>query len=391
MNERLRHRLEIQAAEIEAALARQAVQAHVEGGKAGQQSISFVVSGFEPIDTRTWNELRADLEDSLGAPWITLVMQDQKLQITVGIAATLDLLEILEHKLSLPAGVAALGWSTEDRPLLLNLNDPATGHVLFLGGHAAGKTAILRTAAVSLALSSRQSQVQMLFIDPESAEPEASPGPGLSALHYLPHALAAVVTQQEDIAEVLTFLADEMKYRRSHAVCIPRIVVFIDNLATLLDDGAASVRRALKSLLADGSYSGIHLIMATQPARPDDKDDLAELLALKPALRVVGKVRDSKEAQETTLLPASGAENLMARGDFLILAEDQAIRFQSAYVDAYDLHWCLETLQRKRPPTLLARPTSAQARPVSANGDEAAGLVFSYDGRRIEVEEAVGQ
>ena len=391
MNERLRHRLEVQASEIEEALARQAVHAQVEGGKAGPQSVSFMASGCEPIDTRTWNELRADLEDSLGVPWITLAMQREKLQITVGRAATLDLLELLDHKLSLPAGVAALGWSTEDRPLLLNLNDEAVGHVVFLGGHAAGKTAVLRTAAVSLALSSRQSHVQMLFINPESAEPEASPGPGLSALHYLPHALTAVVTQLEDIAEVLTFLVDEMAYRRSHAVRLPRIVVFVDGLETLLQDGDAPVCGPLMSLLTDGSYSGIHLILATQPVQPGPKNGLADLLALKPVLRIVGKVRDPKEAQAVMLLPESGAENLNGRGDFLILREDQAVRFQSAFVDSYDLYWCLDSLQRNRPPALLARPTAAQPVPISVHRDEADGLVFSFDGRRIEIEESVDE
>jgi DNA segregation ATPase FtsK/SpoIIIE-like protein len=329
--------------------------------------------------------LQADLEDCLETPWVTLELERTTLNISVGRRESLDLLDLVDHKRKLSPRAALLGWTSDDRPLLLNFASGGLSNVLFYGATGAGKTAALRTCAVSLALGSRQSQVQMLFLDPQCGRAEAGSAPGLASLHYLPHALTAVVSSLEDAAAVLASLTDEMTYRSQHNIREPRIVVFIDNLDALLDDGGTPVRQPLQQLLSGGSVRGIHLVLAARPEESGSDHQLEDLLGLNSVLKIVGGLSERYKAPQSAFVPNVGAEHLVGLGDFLVVGEDEAIRFQAAYVDSYDLHWCLETLQRRRPPAVLARSAKA-APPISSKMAENGEIVkFAFDGHQVSV------
>jgi S-DNA-T family DNA segregation ATPase FtsK/SpoIIIE len=51
-------------------------------------------------------------------------------------------------------------------PLLLRLPSPEVAHVLVAGTTGSGKTALVRSMALSLAMHNRLGEVQMVFIDP---------------------------------------------------------------------------------------------------------------------------------------------------------------------------------------------------------------------------------
>lgn len=354
MDDRTRHRLSMQARNIEEILAQHQLHARVHEGEFVDDAAKFVASGCGPIDAETWDFLEAALKEHLGASRVELTLQGADLTISVRPAVAFNLMQLLGEGVSPTPGNAVLGKDVDGRPIVLNLSERNAEHILFLGGPGAGKTAALRTFAVSLALASRQAQVQMVFIAPQGGRDEAD-GPGLGALHYLPHALTAVARGLEDIANVLAFVADELHHRRVHAVAEPSVVVFVDDLHLLLRDGGAPVREPLRALLADGAQSGIYLVMAARPEQEQDSTDLVDLLALKAILRVVGMVKDASQAQETTLIPNSGAQHLRGGGDFLLVTHDRPRRFQAAFVDDYDLHWCLAWLEQQRPTRLLAQ------------------------------------
>lgn len=384
MNARVRHRLELQASELEELFNRNSVGAQVEGGALEPGGVTFTVRLARVMSPIMQRQLEEELLETFSVRTHLQVGSDRAtLQITIRQPNALQLCEMLEERIDLAPRMIALGYSSNETPLLLNFNDPSLEHVIFLGGEGAGKTAALRTCALSLALASRQSQVQMMFIDPHCDRPETPLGPGLHALHYLPHALAAVVTDTEDAAEVLHYLEEEAAYRRSHKIHAPTIVLFVDNVDILLDEGPAALRRALQQLLARGAESGIHCILAARPPREGGEERLTALLALKPVLRIVGKVESARQAQAASLLAQSGVENLLGKGDFLIAREEQPVRLQTAFVDAFDLHWCLETMQRNRPPTILARPASARPSYGSRPAQSAPAQQFSFDGRQI--------
>lgn len=384
MNERVLYRLELQARDIEAVMSEHGLETQVSGGFVHAGAVTFQLENAAGIDAPTRKTLARVLRTLLGVSQVTLSGRGAMVDITLDHGERLDLLPLLENDIDLSPAMMSLGWSTNNRPVLLNLQDKTWNHVAILGGPGAGKTALLRTSAVALAVSSRQSLAQMVFIDPNCRRPEADAGPGLDALHYLPHALSAVLVQLEDIANGLSFLVDESAHRRARGIRRPDIVLFLDNVDALLEDGGAPVREPLQQLLAEGHESGIRLVMAARPPQGDSENHFGKLLSHKSVLHIVGRVADRAAAHHAPGLSAVGAEELLGRGDFIVVNDEQVVRFQSAYTDRYDLHWCLESLQRRRPPALLARSTSDRPGATSSSRP-GAEFDFAFDGNRVSV------
>ncbi len=61
-------------------------------------------------------------------------------------------------------------------------------------------------------------------------------------------------------------------------------------------------------------------------------------------LRLVGLVASRDEARYATGLGESGAEKLEGKGDFLLVAKGDTVRFQAAWLGPSDLERVLETL-----------------------------------------------
>lgn len=313
---------------------------------------TFVVRDCGGIDEDIWDSLEETLANQLEMSRVELTLQGSNLVIAPRPHATLDLLPLLEHDLMLSNAQSLIGVDRDGRPVKLSMYGRNAEHVLFLGGSGAGKTAALRACAVSLAVSSRQSQVQMIFVAPEGGSGEIA-GPGLGLLHYLPHALSAVVSSVNDVADVLAFVTEEMQYRRSHAVNRPSIVLFIDDLEQILRNGGGPVREPLRAILADGIQNGIFVVMAA--GTEQEESGLSDLFALKPVLHIVGNGCERARSPQFTAALCRDAQYLGGRGEFLLATEMGGRVFQTAFVDRIDLHWCLERLQEKRQIRLLAR------------------------------------
>ncbi|MFW5943005.1 MAG: FtsK/SpoIIIE domain-containing protein [Chloroflexota bacterium] len=378
--QRLDHRLHIQAAGIEAVFERHELAAQVAGGQLDAHCTRFVLHGDLPTRRQTLRELEQDLADSLNVRRARVVQENGAFYVELeqGQPPAVGLLDLLQRTAPLPPYVAALGWTTDERPLLFNLAAEDSTHMLLAGAAGAGKTTLLRTIALSLALHNRQSEVQMLFIDPDTPGSDAG-GVGLHAMTYLPHVLTGLVTQIEDVADVLAFLEDEMGYRARHRIWQPRIVVFVDRLASLLQEDEGPIRQALHGLLLRGPAAGIQFALSTR--RPQDAV-LRQALPRRALLRVAGHVSNAEEAQAALRAPDTGAEHLLGRGDFLARVGESTVRFQGAYVDEYDLHLCVERLHRRRPPALVARSLNARER-LAQVADGASGETFFYDGSQI--------
>ena len=98
-------------------------------------------------------------------------------------------------------------------PLLLRLPSPEVCHALVAGTTGSGKTALVRSMAVSLALHNRQGEVQLVVIDPK--------GRGYGALEGLPHMLQPVVREVGEAAGVLAGLVEQMVQRDRDGVQEP--------------------------------------------------------------------------------------------------------------------------------------------------------------------------
>ncbi len=134
--------------------------------------------------------------------------------------------------------------------------------------------------------------------------------------------------------ERLRWLVAEMERRDQTGENRPALVVAVDELADLLQTGGAAVEAMLTRLAQRGREAGVHLVACTQ--KPTAALIGGAMKANFP-VRLVGAVASRDEARYATGVTESGAEKLAGKGDFLLVAKGEALRFQAAWVGAEDL------------------------------------------------------
>jgi len=123
------------------------------------------------------------------------------------------------------------------------------------------------------------------------------------------------------------FIKRKLNPERGH-LYLPYIVVLIDEFADLIMTAGKEVEHPIARLAQLARAIGIHLIVATQ--RPSVNVITGMIKANFPqriAFRVLSKI-DSR-----TILDASGADQLIGKGDMLISTGNDMIRLQCGFVD----------------------------------------------------------
>ncbi|MCP4420146.1 MAG: NACHT domain-containing protein [Chloroflexi bacterium] len=356
--ERLRHQLEIQSRQIERVFSTHQVAARVAGGQVETQSIRFDLQSHLESGLHRLRGLKQDLLAALGVADVSLVKDEQgqwRLDIVRPHEPPVALLDLLPFLPKLPQNTAVLGLDEEGAPLLLPLSDPDITHVLIAGANEAGKTSLLRTIAVSLAMNNRQSKLQLLIIDPDKPGKQNCE---LMPLMYLPHLLTQVITEPEDALQTLQLLLDEMHHRLKHETVWPTIVLLMDNLESLFAVAPPKLQAVLAELLQRGAEAGIHLVLSSSHSIADW---LSSVMQSNLPLRLVGRVNNEAESLAATAVVGAEAENLLGGGDFLAVSDGTQMHFQAAFIGNYDLHLTLATIHRNRPQPLLAQSLQLQA------------------------------
>lgn len=363
---RLKHRLAIQTRQIEQVFTHQYGPAQVAGSRVDADGIRYDVQTHLAQGWERLRDLTTELKQALGVPDVTVSRENGRFQLSISRTTEppVSLLDLLALTPDVPAGTAVLGLSDNGRPVLLRFDDGQMSHVLLSGASGAGKSALLRTMALSLALHNRQSQAQFLILDPQIEEQPAGYA-YLKPLNYLPHLLTPVCYSVEEAAEALQFLVNEMERRDEDNIIQPALIVFIDQAASLMEMGGAPVVETITRLLQRGALAGIHLILSTQ--RPG-ADVFSALVQANLTVRLAGKLGTPRAARAATGHPASGAENLRGMGDFVAVIGQTRTYFQAAYVGDYDLHLSLQQLHRSPESILLARPYFSRPKIDPVNG-----------------------
>lgn len=251
-----------------------------------------------------------------------------------------------------------LGASADGRPLLLHLPSADVSNILVAGSEGAGKTSLLRALLFSLAARNKQHRLQAFVIDfdPAARSGEFCHGP-LAAFSYLPHLVEPVATTLKQAIQALDFLVAELAYRLDKDVQLPKILLVIDNLDSLLAAGQESLLNRLIHLLQYGDQVGIHLVLALEnPAGPFTD----QLLKCNLPVRFIGRVPNEKTARAAAGIPDTGAEALRGQGDFVGINGGQRFRFQTAYISDYDLYLAVEKLGRQKRKRIVARSADLQ-------------------------------
>lgn len=213
------------------------------------------------------------------------------------------------------SGTALLGVAADGVPLLIRLASPDVTHVLISGAKASGKTELIRTILASLALFQKPRELQFVVI---ASKPNA-----FEFLAHTPHLLGDPASSSEYALQHLRWLETELERREQQRVARPRLVVAVDDAGAFLAEGGREFQVHLSRLAQRGRTVGISLLLSAHKA---NGSELNGALRANFPVRLAGKNSG-----------AEGADKLAGRGDFILNAGGERVRFQAAYLASADL------------------------------------------------------
>jgi S-DNA-T family DNA segregation ATPase FtsK/SpoIIIE len=241
----------------------------------------------------------------------------------------------------------ALGQDVAGNAVAADLS--AMPHLLIAGQTGSGKSVCVNSLIACLLLHNTPDDLRLIMVDPKRVE--------LTNYNGIPHLLAPVVVETEKVVGVLQWLLREMDMRYHKLALagsrnigeynarvesqkdakekkLPRLVVFIDELADLMMLAPEETQAAITRLAQLARATGIHLVIATQ--RPSVEVVTGIIKANFPA-RIAFAVASNTDSR--VILDQPGAERLLGRGDMLFQAPDAPapIRLQGTYVSDGEL------------------------------------------------------
>jgi S-DNA-T family DNA segregation ATPase FtsK/SpoIIIE len=324
----MRRPLEYQTDQIEAVLASHKAPVRVTGGRVLPQLVQFDLAPGQGVSVRQVQRHSEEVALALGVPSARVARQGGNLflQVPRPSPKPVRLMELQRHMSRVPLHTAILGMDETGAPLLLRLPSPEVAHVLIAGTTGSGKTVLVRSMVLSLAMNNRPHQLQMVLMGPKRH--------GFDPLRGLPHLLRPIVTNATEALVLLADLVREMERRDTVGNPCPRVVVVIDELADLALVGGKTMERFLTRLAQRGREAGIHIVACTQKPTAAIVGSLVK--ANFPA-RLVGAVVSPEDAKVAAGVSGTGAERLSGRGDFLLVARGEMIRFQAAYLSSAEM------------------------------------------------------
>ena len=251
-----------------------------------------------------------------------------------------------------------------------------TPHLLVAGATGQGKSVGLNAIIISILYKKHPAQVKFVLVDPKKVELTLYNKIERHFLAKLPGEADAIITDVSKVVATLNSLCIEMDDRyellkeaevrtikeyntkfierklnpeKGHHY-LPYIVVLIDEFADLIMTAGKEVEHPIARIAQLARAIGIHLIVATQ--RPSVNVITGMIKANFPAriaFRVLSKI-DSR-----TILDASGADQLIGRGDMLISTGSDIKRLQCGFVDTPEVESICSFIggQRAYPEALL--------------------------------------
>jgi S-DNA-T family DNA segregation ATPase FtsK/SpoIIIE len=230
-------------------------------------------------------------------------------------------------------------------------------HLLIAGATGSGKSVCINAIICSLLCSNTPDELRVLMVDPKMVE--------LVGYNGIPHLLAPVVTDVEQVVGSLGWIARQMdeRYKLFHRAGarnledynrrmkrrkdedpLPVLVVFIDELADMMMVAPDEVERHICRIAQMGRATGIHLVVATQ--RPS-VDVVTGLIKANFPARISFAVTSQTDSR--VILDQGGAENLLGRGDMLFMSPMQPapVRLQGCFVSDQEIDRLTEFWRQK--------------------------------------------
>jgi S-DNA-T family DNA segregation ATPase FtsK/SpoIIIE len=221
----------------------------------------------------------------------------------------------------------ALGKGVSGKSYFANIGKMP--HLLIAGTTGSGKSVTVHNLILSLLYKNGPEDLRLIMVDPKRVE--------LTLYNNIPHLLTPVIKEPKKAILALKWAAKEMERRydilekntcrdiesyrkkiegKDDAEKMPFIVIFIDELADIMQAYPRELESAIVRLAQMSRAVGIHLVLSTQ--RPSVNVITGLIKANIPsrlALQVASQI-DSR-----TILDGPGAESLLGKGDMLYQGE----------------------------------------------------------------------
>lgn len=315
---------EHQANRIEKVLSSLALPTRVQGGQVSRDRIRYHLAPVSNAQVHQVRAMSARVAEAMGVYKVHIDQDEEGLVLDLALEEEsqlrlIPLIMDLAHPLPM---TSVVGISMHGKPLLLNIRRIETWHLGIFAPIKSGKSELLRTMIISLALYNRQSQLQFFGIDFSGKE--------LTVIDALPHAHAQVAIERGYAEEIIQWLVEEIEERKVNRVMYPDIVLAIDELDRVISQSELILGK-LPLILHEGPKTGVHLMIASRNARPG---------SLMSNWRKSGVV---------TVWPVGDRDRMgdgnVARGQFEFRIEGKKILTQVAWLPAKDLQQAITMVQ----------------------------------------------
>lgn len=281
---------------------------------------------------------------------------------TVAIRTILESRKYAETRYRLPV---ALGSTIGNDVYIADLTKMP--HLLVAGATGQGKSVGLNVIISSLLYKKRPDELKFVMIDPK--EVEFSLYAKIES-HYLAKLedSDAIVTDMSKVVPTLLSLCVEMDNRykllRTAKVrnieeynakmernklnpneghrFLPYIVLVVDEFGDLIMTSGKEVENPIIRLVQKARAIGIHVILATQ--RPSTNVITGIIKANFP-VRIAFRVSSGVDSK--TILDATGAQQLIGKGDMLISNNSEVVRVQCAFIDTPEVEEICNYIERQ--------------------------------------------
>ena len=303
----------------------------------------------------------------------------------------------------------ALGKDIGGEPVIVDL--ASMPHLLIAGTTGSGKSVAVNTMILSLVFQQSPEDCRLIMIDPKMLE--------LSVYDGIPHLMAPVVTDPKQAVFILKWVVAEMgsRYRKmskmgvrklstynermreaqangqkfarkvqtgfddatgepvfveeaSEPEVLPYIVVIVDEMADLMMAAGKEIEACIQRLAQMARASGIHVVLATQrPSVDVITGTIKANIPTRASFQVASKI-DSR-----TILGEQGAEQLLGRGDMLLMTGGSKItRIHGPFVDDAEVEQVVNHLKKLGPPEYVAEIVEGPDEAKETNINHVLGL-----------------
>ncbi|MDD6357596.1 MAG: DNA translocase FtsK [Bacteroidales bacterium] len=269
-----------------------------------------------------------------------------------------------ENKYALPV---ALGRTITNDVFMFDL--AKSPHLLVAGATGQGKSVGLNAIITSLLYKKHPAELKFVLVDPKMVEFSIYAALEKHFMASMPDSENIIITDSSKVISTLNSLVIEMEDRYKllmSAKCrniveynekfitrrlnpnkghrfLPYIVIVIDEFGDFIMVAGKEVETPIARITQKARAVGMHMILATQ--RPSVNIITGVIKANVPG-RIAFKV--ASQIDSRTILDASGANQLVGKGDLLYLQNSDLVRVQCAFVDTPEVEALVEYVSNQQ-------------------------------------------